>query len=379
MNKLTPEELTRYSRHLVLKDFGLKNQEKLKQASVLVVGAGGLGSPALLYLAAAGIGKIGIIDFDVVQESNLQRQVLFTTDDTGTNKAQAAAQHLNKLNPFVSVIPIKEKLSSDNALTIISNFDVVLDGSDNFPTRYLVNDACILLEKPFVYGSILQYEGQLAVFNVALGENKRSTNYRDLFPEPPLPHEVPNCEQAGVLGVLPGMLGSMMTNEAIKLITRIAEPLLNRLIIVDSLSLEIMSVKIPDRNSRASIKKLIDYEQFCGINQEKDKSLGMKEITVQELKHLIDTKSDFQLIDVREAHEYEQANIGGEHIPMADVPHNIDRIQTNKQVVIHCRSGGRSGNIIQWLEKNHGFDNLYNLKGGILAWAREIDDSLDVS
>lgn len=379
MNKLTPEELTRYSRHLVLKDFGLKNQEKLKQASVLVVGAGGLGSPALLYLAAAGIGKIGIIDFDVVQESNLQRQVLFTTDDTGTNKAQAAAQHLNKLNPFVSVIPIKEKLTSDNALTIISNFDVVLDGSDNFPTRYLVNDACILLEKPFVYGSILQYEGQLAVFNVALGENKRSTNYRDLFPEPPLPHEVPNCEQAGVLGVLPGMLGSMMTNEAIKLITRIAEPLLNRLIIVDSLSLEIMSVKIPDRNSRAGIKKLIDYEQFCGINQEKDKSLGMKEITVQELKHLIDTKSDFQLIDVREAHEYEQANIGGEHIPMADVPHNIDRIQTNKQVVIHCRSGGRSGNIIQWLEKNHGFDNLYNLKGGILAWAREIDDSLDVS
>jgi molybdopterin/thiamine biosynthesis adenylyltransferase/rhodanese-related sulfurtransferase len=379
VNKLTPEELTRYSRHLVLKDFGLKNQEKLKQASVLVVGAGGLGSPALLYLAAAGIGKIGIIDFDVVQESNLQRQVLFTTDDTGTNKAQAAAQHLNKLNPFVSVIPIKEKLSSDNALTIISNFDVVLDGSDNFPTRYLVNDACILLEKPFVYGSILQYEGQLAVFNVALGENKRSTNYRDLFPEPPLPHEVPNCEQAGVLGVLPGMLGSMMTNEAIKLITRIAEPLLNRLIIVDSLSLEIMSVKIPDRNSRAGIKKLIDYEQFCGINQEKDKSLGMKEITVQELKHLIDTKSDFQLIDVREAHEYEQANIGGEHIPMADVPHNIDRIQTNKQVVIHCRSGGRSGNIIQWLEKNHGFDNLYNLKGGILAWAREIDDSLDVS
>lgn len=346
---------------------------------MLVVGAGGLGSPALLYLAAAGIGKIGIIDFDVVQESNLQRQVLFTTDDTGTNKAQAAAQHLNKLNPFVSVIPIKEKLSSDNALTIISNFDVVLDGSDNFPTRYLVNDACILLEKPFVYGSILQYEGQLAVFNVALGENKRSTNYRDLFPEPPLPHEVPNCEQAGVLGVLPGMLGSMMTNEAIKLITRIAEPLLNRLIIVDSLSLEIMSVKIPDRNSRAGIKKLIDYEQFCGINQEKDKSLGMKEITVQELKHLIDTKSDFQLIDVREAHEYEQANIGGEHIPMADVPHNIDRIQTNKQVVIHCRSGGRSGNIIQWLEKNHGFDNLYNLKGGILAWAREIDDSLDVS
>lgn len=379
MNKLTPEELTRYSRHLVLKDFGLKNQEKLKQASVLVVGAGGLGSPALLYLAAAGIGTIGIIDFDIVQESNLQRQVLFSTHDIGINKALAAAHHLTQLNPFVSVIPVQEKLTSDNALTIITNFDLVLDGSDNFPTRYLVNDACVLLNKPLVYGSILQYEGQLAAFNVDLGNDNRSSNYRDLFPVPPQPHEVPNCEQAGVLGVLPGMLGSMMANEAIKLITGIAEPMTNRLIIVDSLSLEMMTVKIPDRNSRADIKKLIDYDQFCGINHEKDKSLGMKEITVQELKQLLDTKSDFQLIDVREAYEYDQANIGGEHIPMAEVPHNIDRIQTNKQVVIHCRSGGRSGNIIQWLEKNHGFENLYNLKGGILAWAREIDDSLDIS
>lgn len=379
MNKLTPEELTRYSRHLVLKDFGLKNQEKLKQASVLVIGAGGLGSPALLYLAAAGIGKIGMVDFDVVQESNLQRQVLFSTEDIGENKATAASRHLNKLNPFVTVVSIAEQLTSENAIGIIRDYDLVLDGSDNFPTRYLVNDACVLLNKPLVYGSILQYEGQLAVFNVPLKTGEISANYRDLFPVPPQPHEVPNCEQAGVLGVLPGMLGSMMANEAIKLITGIAEPMVNRLIIVDSLSLEMMTVKIPDRNSRADIKKLIDYEQFCGINHEKDKSLGMKEITVLELKQLIDTKSDFQLIDVREGYEYDQANIGGEHIPMAEVPHNIDRIQTNKQVVVHCRSGGRSGNIIQWLEKNHGFENLYNLKGGILAWAREIDDSLDVS
>ena len=379
MNKLTPEELTRYSRHLVLKDFGLKNQEKLKQASVLVIGAGGLGSPALLYLAAAGIGKIGMVDFDVVQESNLQRQVLFSTEDIGENKATAASRHLNKLNPFVTVVSIAEQLTSENALGIIRDYDLVLDGSDNFPTRYLVNDACVLLNKPLVYGSILQYEGQLAVFNVPLKTGEISANYRDLFPVPPQPHEVPNCEQAGVLGVLPGMLGSMMANEAIKLITGIVEPMANRLIIVDSLSLEMMTVKIPDRNSRADIKKLIDYEQFCGINHEKDKSLGMKEITVLELKQLIDTKSDFQLIDVREGYEYDQANIGGEHIPMAEVPHSIDRIQTNKQVVVHCRSGGRSGNIIQWLEKNHGFENLYNLKGGILAWAREIDDSLDVS
>jgi adenylyltransferase/sulfurtransferase len=379
VNKLTPEELTRYSRHLVLKDFGLKNQEKLKQASLLVVGAGGLGSPALLYLAAAGIGKIGIVDFDVVQESNLQRQVLFSIEDIGENKATAASRHLYKLNPFVTVVSIAEQLTSKNALDIIRDYDLVLDGSDNFPTRYLVNDACVLLDKPLVYGSILQYEGQLAVFNVPLTTGEISANYRDLFPVPPQPHEVPNCEQAGVLGVLPGMLGSMMANEAIKLITGIAEPMVNRLIIVESLSLEMMTVKIPDRNSRADIKKLIDYDQFCGINHEKDKSLGMKEITVQELKQLLDTKSDFQLIDVREAYEYDQANIGGEHIPMAEVPHNIDRIQTNKQVVVHCRSGGRSGNIIQWLEKNHGFENLYNLKGGILAWAREIDDSLDIS
>ncbi|MBX2966473.1 MAG: ThiF family adenylyltransferase [Cyclobacteriaceae bacterium] len=378
MNKLTPEELTRYSRHLVLKDFGLKNQEKLKQASVLVVGAGGLGSPVLLYLAAAGIGKIGIADFDVVQESNLQRQVLFTTDDIGKNKALAAVQHLNKLNPFSTAIAIQEKLTGNNALNIIEQYDIVLDGSDNFPTRYLVNDACVLTGKTLVYGSILQYEGQLAVFNIPNNDGSRSANYRDLFPEPPLPHEVPNCEQAGVLGVLPGMLGSMMANEAIKLITGIAKPLINGLVIVDSLSLEMTTVKIPDRNSRANIKKLIDYEDFCGINQEKDKSLNMKEITVQELKQLIDTKSDFQLIDVREIHEYEQANIGGEHIPMAEVPHNIDRIQTDKRVVVHCRSGGRSGNIIQWLEKNHSLENLYNLKGGIIAWANEIDTSLDV-
>ena len=226
MNKLTPEELTRYSRHLVLKDFGYKNQEKLKQASVLVVGAGGLGSPALLYLAAAGVGKIGIVDFDVVQESNLQRQVLFSTEDIGENKAKAASRHLNKLNPFVTVVSIAEQLTTENALVIIRDYNLVLDGSDNFPTRYLVNDACVLLNKPLVYGSILQYEGQLAVFNVILDSDKRSTNYRDLFPVPPQPHEVPNCEQAGVLGVLPGMLGSMMANEAIKLITGIAEPIL---------------------------------------------------------------------------------------------------------------------------------------------------------
>ncbi|MBX2945466.1 MAG: molybdopterin-synthase adenylyltransferase MoeB [Cyclobacteriaceae bacterium] len=379
MNKLTPEELTRYSRHLVLKDFGKENQEKLKQSSVLVIGAGGLGCPALLYLAAAGVGKIGIVDFDNVQESNLQRQVLFTVENIGYNKARSAKYHLEKLNPFAEVVAYTEKLTSKNALEIITHYDIVLDGSDNFPTRYLVNDACVLTNKPLVYGSILQYEGQLSVFNVQVSHGMFSANYRDLFPEPPQPYEVPNCEQAGVLGVLPGTIGSLMANETIKLITNIGETLINKLFLFDSLTLDRQFINIPNRNTRTKIKTLVDYDDFCGLNQQKNKSLGMKEVTVQELKALLDSQADFQLIDVRELYEFEQANIGGEHIPMADVPHNIDRIQTSKQVVIHCRSGGRSGNIIQWLEKNHGFKNLYNLKGGILAWAKEIDPLLDVS
>lgn len=379
MNKLTPEELTRYSRHLVLKDFGKENQEKLKQSSVLVIGAGGLGCPALLYLAAAGVGKIGIVDFDSVQESNLQRQVLFTIENIGYNKARSAKYHLKKLNPFAEVVAYTEKLTSENAIEIIGAYDIVLDGSDNFPTRYLVNDACVLTNKPLVYGSILQYEGQLAVFNVQTSYGMFSANYRDLFPEPPQPYEVPNCEQAGVLGVLPGTIGSLMANETIKLITGIGETLIDKLLLFDSLTLDRQFINIPNRNTRNKIKTLVDYDDFCGLNQQKIKSLGMKEVTVQELKALLDSQADFQLIDVRELYEFEQANIGGEHIPMADVPHNINRIQTSKQVVIHCRSGGRSGNIIQWLEKNHGFDNLYNLKGGILAWAKEIDPLLDVS
>lgn len=379
MNKLTPQELLRYSRHLVLNDFGPEAQQKLKAARVLVVGAGGLGCPALLYLTAAGVGTIGIVDFDTVQESNLQRQVLFTTDDIGKNKAGAAINRLSQLNPFTRFMLHQLKLNSTNALQIIGEYDMVLDGSDNFPTRYLVNDACVLAGKPLVYGAILQYEGQLSVFNVPTGNGNRSVNYRDLFPMPPLPDEVPNCEEAGVLGVLPGIIGSMMAGEAIKLITSMGVPLAGKLAILDSLTLELTHVTIPDRNTRTSINHLVDYDLFCGINQNKSKSLGMKEITVQELKQMLDSQVDFQLIDVREPYENDMANLGGELIPMAEVPHNLDRISKTKKVVVHCRSGGRSGNIIQWLEKNHGFDNLYNLKGGILAWAKEIDPTLSVS
>jgi molybdopterin/thiamine biosynthesis adenylyltransferase/rhodanese-related sulfurtransferase len=325
VSKLNPEEIKRYSRHLVLKEFGAEGQLKLKQARILVVGAGGLGCPALLYLAAAGVGTLGIVDFDVVQESNLQRQVLFRMDDIGTNKANAATNHLRELNPLISITPYPVRLTSQNALDIIGNYDLVIDGSDNFPTRYLVNDACVLLDKSFVYGSVLEYEGQVSVFNVHLN-SQYSSNYRDLFHSPPLPDKVPNCEQAGVLGVLPGIIGSIQANEAIKVLTGIGEPLIDRLLLMDSLTLETTQIKIQNKQARLEIKNLVDYEDFCGITEKKIKSLGMKEITVQELQDLQQSGTDFQLIDVREPHEYDICHIEGELIPLAEVPHNIDKI-----------------------------------------------------
>lgn len=378
MDKLTPSELQRYSRHLVLKDFGMENQLKLRRSRVLVVGAGGLGCPALLYLAAAGVGTLGVIDSDKLEISNLQRQVLYTVHDVGRNKAEAAVERLALLNPLIKVQAFVERLTSRNALQIIKDFDLVIDGTDNFPTRYLINDACVILNKPFVYASILQYEGQAAVFNYRDHTGAMSANYRDLFPEPPTGASIPNCEEAGVLGVLPGLLGSIQANEAIKILTGIGEPLANQLLILDSATMEQMVVRIADQGSRESIKTLIDYEDFCGINAGKnkslnDKSLTMKEVTVQELKKLMDSNADFQLIDVREPHEYDICNLNGELIPMSDIPSNVDKIAKDKQVVIHCRSGKRSGDMLLWLEKNHGFTNLYNLKGGILAWAKEID------
>lgn len=378
MEKLTPAELQRYSRHLVLKDFGVENQLKLRNARVLVVGAGGLGCPALLYLTAAGVGTIGVIDSDKLEISNLQRQVLYTMEDIGRNKAEAAVARLAKLNPLTTLRAIPERLTSHNALGILEEFDVVVDGTDNFPTRYLINDACVLLDKPFVYASILQYEGQAAVFNLRRTSGVMSANYRDIFPEPPSDESVPNCEQAGVLGVLPGLLGCMQANEVIKILTGLGEPLADRLLILDSATMDQTLIRIADHGSREQIKTLIDYEDFCGINAGKNKSLNdkplsMKEVTAQELKKLMDQNADFQLIDVREPHEYDICNLNGELIPMSDIPNNVDKIAKDKQVVIHCRSGKRSGDMLLWLEKNHGFNNLYNLKGGILAWAKEVD------
>lgn len=382
MATLSNDEVKRYSRHLVLQEFGLESQLKLKSSKVLVVGAGGLGSPALLYLTAAGVGTLGIVDFDNVDLSNLQRQVLFTVDSIGCNKAVAAAERLRTLNPEITFRPYPERLTTANALETIRDYDVVLDGTDNFSTRYLLNDACVLTGKPLVYGSILKFEGQVAVFNLQKKDGTRSVNYRDLFPIPPDPASVPNCEQAGVLGVLPGMIGSMQAGEVIKIIAGIGEPLADKLLLFDSLSMQQMIIQIRDRQAHTIIRGLIDYDEFCGISAGKNKSLGanqdaiMKEVTVQELKKMLDAGADFQLIDVREPHEYDICNLGGELIPQGEIPHSVDRISKDKQVVVHCRSGARSGNMVQWLEKNHGFTNLYNLKGGVLAWAKEIDPEM---
>lgn len=383
MNTLTNDEIKRYGRHLVLEEFGITGQESLKRARVLVVGAGGLGSPSLLYLAAAGVGTLGIADFDAVDLSNLQRQVLFTTDDIGRNKAMAAAERLQRLNPTITLHTHTTRITAANALELIAAYDVVLDGTDNFPTRYLLNDACVLLDKPLVYGSILRFEGQVAVFNWRYADGHYSANYRDLFPVPPDPASVPNCEQAGVLGVLPGMIGSMQANEVIKIISGVGEPLADRLLLLESTTMRQQVIRIKPQGTRSSIKHLLDYDEFCGISADKSKSLDvnnqehtMKEVTVQELKEMIDSGADFQLIDVREPHEFDICNLQGELIPQADVPHSVDRISKDKKVVIHCRSGARSGNMVQWLEKNHGFTNLYNLQGGILAWAREIDPEM---
>lgn len=368
MKDFSSDESIRYSRHFVLPGFGKAGQEKLKSGRVLVVGAGGLGAPVLYYLAAAGVGKIGIADPDAVTLSNLQRQILFTTDDIGKRKASAAANRLRQLNPDIEIAAIERKIDSSNIMGLLPDYDVIVDATDNFPTRYLLNDAAVLSNKPLVYGSIFRYEGQVSVFNY-----KGSPNYRDLYPLPPAPGSVPDCEQGGVLGVLAGMIGTYQANETLKLLSGNGDTLAGKLLIVDSQTTETTTITIPDRNAKAGIRNLIDYDEFCGL---KNKGNFMKEVTVQELKKMMDDKEDFQLIDVREPHEADIAEIGGELIPQGDIPSNVDKVSRDKKVVIHCRSGARSGNMVQWLEKNHGFTNLYNLKGGILAWADQIDHSV---
>ncbi len=371
-------ELERYSRHLILPEFNIKGQRKLKSSKVLVVGTGGLGSPVLLYLAAAGIGTIGLLDYDTVDESNLQRQVLFSEADVGKPKVDAAVERLKGLNPFVQYNTHYVQLRSENALDIFKDYDVIVDGTDNFPTRYLVNDACVILGKPNVYGSIFRFEGQVSVFNYTDSEGNTGPNYRDLFPAPPPPGLVPGCAEGGVLGVLPGIIGSLQANEVIKVVSGIGETLSGRLFLLDALTFETRTLILHKNPKTPVIKNLIDYEQFCGLGDEPGIP-EVKEIQAKELKRWMDTqKTDFQLIDVREDFEREISTIGGEWIPGDSIDSALERIPADKKVIFYCRSGIRSADIIDLLQAKYGFDNLYNLKGGINAWAEEIDPDMPV-
>lgn len=378
--KLSKEELSRYSRHIILNDFGIEGQKKLKAAKILVIGAGGLGSPVLLYLAAAGVGCIGIVDCDVVDETNLQRQVLFTVHDIGKPKASVAAERLIALNPYIKTIPYPVQINSQNALNIIREFDIVVDGTDNFQTRYLVNDACVLLNKPNIYGSIYQFDGQVSVFNYTDASGIFGPNYRDLYPTPPPPGLVPSCAEGGVLGVLPGIIGSLQANEGLKVITGIGTPLSGRLFLFDALKFESRIVKFsrdannPINGRNPTITELIDYDEFCGLRKHSQTEL-LQEISVQQLKQWMDSNKDFQLIDVREPFEHQLVNIGGELIPLSYIDERAGSIATDKPVVVYCKTGIRSANAVKVLLAK-GKLNLYNLSGGIIAYASEIDPSL---
>jgi molybdopterin/thiamine biosynthesis adenylyltransferase/rhodanese-related sulfurtransferase len=383
--KFSKEELERYSRHLIIPEFNIEGQRKLKAARVLVIGTGGLGSPLLLYLTAAGIGNIGLVDFDTVDQSNLQRQVLFTVSDVGKHKVDAAIDRLKGLNPNVNFIAHKTRITSENALDIIKDYDVVADGTDNFPTRYLVNDACVLLNKVNVYASIFRFEGQLSVFNYTDANGVVGPNYRDMFPLPPPPGLVPSCAEGGVIGVLPGILGSLQANEVIKVVSGVGEPMNGRFFIFDAASFETRILKIkrnpsnPLNGDNPTQKGLIDYVQFCGVSTEADstkKSDEVEEIDVFQLREWMDNDKDFQLIDVREPYEYEIANLKGELIPLAQISSQVAAISRERKVVVHCRSGIRSAKAIRELQEFHGYNNLVNLKGGILAFAKEIDQSI---
>jgi molybdopterin/thiamine biosynthesis adenylyltransferase/rhodanese-related sulfurtransferase len=375
--ELTTDDLARYSRHLILPEVGMEGQQKLKAAKVLCVGTGGLGSPLALYLAAAGIGTLGLVDFDVVDASNLQRQIIHSTKDIGRKKLDSAEEKLTALNPALKVVKHDTMLSSANALDILKDYDIVADGTDNFPTRYLVNDACVLLGKPNVYGSIFRFEGQASVF-----ATKEGPCYRCLYPEPPPPGLVPSCAEGGVLGILPGLVGVIQATEVIKLILGNGSPLIGRLLLVDALNMRFRELKLrknrecPVCGDHPTVTELIDYQNFCGIvpetPQEANMKNGIPQITVKELKRRIDAGEDVQLIDVREPYEYQIAQIGGKLIPQNDVPQRLADIDRDREVVVHCKSGGRSQRIAEFL-KQSGYPRVVNVAGGILAWSDEID------
>ena len=376
--KLSKEEIQRYSRHLIMPEVGLEGQLKLKRARVLTIGTGGLGAPLGLYLAAAGVGHLGLVDFDVVDSSNLQRQVTFTTADVGKPKSEAAKARLTALNPMIDIVSYDTRLTSENALELFRDYDIIVDGTDNFPTRFLVNDACLLLGKPNVYGSIFRFEGQATVFGYPGGPC-----YRCLYPEPPPPGLVPSCAEGGVLGVLPGIVGSIQAMETIKLILGAGESLVGRLLLFDALAMRFRELKLrknptcPMCGEHRKITKLIDYEEFCGIRGEEAPAMtnGIPEITAKELKARLDRGDNLFILDVREPHEYQICNLNGKLIPLGELPRRVAELDSSHEMVVHCRSGKRSADAIQFLQKA-GFKKLLNLKGGVLAWSDEVDPTM---
>ena len=378
--ELTVDEVRRYSRHLIIPDVGMTGQKRLKNAKVLCVGAGGLGSPALLYLAAAGVGTLGIVDFDVVDESNLQRQVIHGQSDIGRSKAESARDSIREINPYVNVIVHKERLDSDNAMQIFADYDLIVDGTDNFATRYLVNDACVLLGKPYVWGSIYRFDGQASVFWAEYGPC-----YRCLYPEPPPPGMVPSCAEGGVLGVLCASIGSIQVNEAIKLIAGIGEPLAGRLMIYDALEMTYRSVKVrkdpecPVCGKNPTVTELIDYEEFCGaVSEEAQEAAAGSTITARQLKDMQDADENIFLVDVREPNEYEIVSIPGSVlIPKGEFLSGaaLERLPQDKRVVLHCKSGARSAECLA-IVKNAGFSDAVHVGGGVLSWVATIDPSL---
>jgi molybdopterin/thiamine biosynthesis adenylyltransferase/rhodanese-related sulfurtransferase len=374
---LSNDEILRYSRHLIMPEVGMEGQLKLKAARVLCIGAGGLGSPLALYLGAAGVGTLGIVDFDVVDYTNLQRQIIHATADVGRKKLDSAADKLKAINPLINLRTFDTRLSSDNALELFRDFDIIADGTDNFPTRYLVNDACVITGKPNVYGSIFRFEGQASVFATEEGPC-----YRCLYPEPPPPGLVPSCAEGGVLGILPGLVGVIQATEVIKLILGKGEPLIGRLLLVDALAMKFRELKLrknpdcPVCGTHPTITKLIDYNEFCGIRgEEAPVETGVPEIQVEELKRRLDAGEDVFVLDVREPHEYQICNIGGHLIPLGDLPKRVNELDSSREIVAHCRSGARSAKAVNFL-RQAGFRKVHNLAGGILAWADRVDPKM---
>src|ERR1700749_4648491 len=373
-NALSNDEIARYSRHLILPEVGMEGQLKLEAAKVLCVGTGGLGSPMALYLAAAGIGTLGLVDFDVVDASNLQRQIIHSTKDIGRKKLDSAEERLKALNPALHVVKHETMLSSANALEILKDYDVVADGTDNFPPPYLVNEPCVLTGKPNVYGPIFRFEGQASVFATEDGPC-----YRCLYPEPPPPGLVPSCAEGGVLGILPGLIGVMQATEVIKLILGVGEPLIGRLLLIDALGMKFRELKLrknpdcPVCGTHPTVTQLIDYNEFYGIRgEEKPVSNGVPEIQVEELKRRLDAKEDLFVLDVREPHEYQICNLGGYLIPLNDLPNRVNELDSSRDIVVHCKMGERSAKAVAFLQQA-GFKKVNNLAGGITAWSDRVD------